>query len=87
MIDSIETGFILNDSAEAPSLDRLEKLGESTDRYATSRSSIDAVSLRDKINNPSVSPSLNTHATDAGWFTLLSLYNCRRGSPRPQGWE
>ena len=73
MIDSIETDFILNDSAEVPSLDRLERLGESTDRYATSRSPMDAVSLRDEINNPSASPLLDTHGADADWFTLPSL--------------
>jgi len=34
---------------------------------------MDVVTLRDKINNPSVSSSLDTHESDADWYTLAAL--------------
>jgi hypothetical protein len=73
MIDSIEIDFIWTDLAAAPSLDKLEQLGEQTDRYVTSMSPMDVVSFWDETNNPSVGADLDTHEADADWFTLPSL--------------
>jgi hypothetical protein len=73
MTDSIEIDFIWTDLAAAPSLDKLERLGEQTDRYVTSMSPMDVVSLWDETNIPSVGADLDTHEADADWFTLPSL--------------
>jgi len=73
MTDSIEIDFIWTDLAAAPSLDKLERLGEQTDRYVTSMSPMDVVSFWDETNNPSIGADLDTHEADADWFTLPSL--------------
>ena len=73
MTDSIEIDFIWTDLAAAPSLDKLEQLGEQTDRYVTSMSPMDVVSLWDETSIPSIGADLDTHEADSDWFTLPSL--------------